>query len=74
MARLTEFDYTIEYRKGSANGNADFLSRSPEPVTEHDRSWSTSLNPVEDVGIYLIRACGLNTPSLPIPGVVFWVG
>ena len=24
---LTAFDYTLEYRKGSANGNADFLSR-----------------------------------------------
>ena len=23
---LTAFDYTLEYRKGSANGNADFLS------------------------------------------------
>ena len=55
---LTAFDYTLEYRKGT-NGNADFLSRLPEPATEHDRSGSTSLNPG---GIYLIRACGLNTP------------
>ena len=66
---LTAFDYTLEYRKGSANGNADFLSRLPEPATEHDRSGSTGLNPVEDGGIYLIRVCGLNTPSSPIPGV-----
>ena len=71
---LPAFNYPLEYRKGTANGNAGFLSRLPEPATEHDRSGSTSLNPVEDVGIYLIRACGLNTPSLPIPGVVFWVG
>ena len=66
---LTAFDYTLEYRKGSANGNADFLSRLPEPATEHDRNGSTSLTPVEDGGIYLIRACGLYTPSSPIPGV-----
>ena len=66
---LTAFDYTLEYRKGSANGNADFLSRLPEPATEHDRNGSTSLTPVEDGGIYLIRSCGLYTPSSPIPGV-----
>ena len=41
----------------------------PEPATEHDRSGSTSLNPVEDGGIYFIRACALSTPSSPIPGV-----
>ena len=66
---LTAFDYTLEYRKGSANGNADFLSLLPETATEHGRSWSTSLNSVEDAGMYLIQACGLNTPSSPIPGV-----
>ena len=27
---LTPFEYTLAYRKGSANGNADFLSRLPE--------------------------------------------
>ena len=66
---FTAFYYSIEYRKGSANGNADFLSRLPEPATERDRSGSTSLNPVEDGAIYLIRVCGLNTASSPIPGV-----
>ena len=66
---LTTFDYTLEYHKGSANGNADFLSRLPEPATENDRSGSTSLNPVEDGGIYFIGACGLNTPSSSILGV-----
>ena len=66
---LTVFDYTLEYRKGSANGNADFLSRLPEPATEHDCGGSTSLNPVEDGVIYLIRACGLSTLSSQIPGV-----
>ncbi|MEP2272374.1 MAG: ribonuclease H family protein, partial [Marinobacter sp.] len=32
---FTAFVYTLEYRKGNANGNADFLSRLPEPATEH---------------------------------------
>ena len=45
---LTAFDYTLEYRKGSANGNADFLYLLPESVTEHDRTGSSSLIPVED--------------------------
>ena len=67
---LTAFCYTLEYRKRRANGNADFLSRLSEPATEHDRSGSASLNPLEDGGIYLIRVSGLNTSSLPIPGVV----
>ena len=66
---LTAFDYTLEYHEGSANGNAEFLSRLPELATEYDHSGSTGLNPVEDGGIYLIRVCGLNTPSSPIPGV-----
>ena len=29
---VTAFDYTIEYRKGSTNGNADFISRLLEPA------------------------------------------
>ena len=65
---LTAFDYTLEFRKGSANENADFLSRLPEPATEHDHSGSSSLTPVEDGGIFLIRTCGLCTRSSPSPG------
>ena len=52
---LTAFDYTLEFRKGSANGNVDFLSRLLQHATDHDRSWSTSLNLVDDGVIYLIR-------------------
>ena len=66
---LTVFDYTLEYRKGSANGNADFLSRLPEPATKHDRTGSSSRIPVEDGGTFLIQACGLRTRASPIPGV-----
>ena len=66
---FTAFDYTLEYRKGSANGNADFLSRLPEPAREHDRTGCSSLTSVEDGGIFFIRVCGLRTRSSPIPGV-----
>ena len=66
---LPAFDYTLEHRKGIENGYADFLSRLPEPATEKDKNGSTSLTPVEDGGIYLIRACGLYTPSSPMMGV-----
>ena len=66
----TASDYSLEYRKGSANGNADFMSRFPEHATEHDRSGSSILTPVNDGGIFLIRACGLHTRASRIPGVV----
>ena len=66
---LTAFDYTLEYRKGSANGNANFLSRLSEPATEHNRTRSRILIPVEDGGIFLIRVCRLRTRASPIPCV-----
>ena len=66
---LTAFDYTLEYRNGSANGNAAFLSSLLESSTEHDRSGSSSLTPVDDDAIFLIRACGLHTPFSPTRGV-----
>ena len=66
---LTASDYILEYRKGSVNGNADFLSRLPEPATEHDRSGSSSLTPVIDGSIFLIRVFGLRAHSAPSAGV-----
>ena len=60
LAFLTAFNYTFEYRKDSPNGDADLLFRLPKPAMEHDRSGLKSLKPVEDGGIYLIRACGLS--------------
>ena len=71
------FDCTLEFRKDSANGIADFQARFPEPATEYDRSCLTNFNPVGltspnpigDGGIYLLRTRGLRTPSPPIPGV-----
>ena len=66
---LTAFDYTLEYRKGSANRNADCRSRLPEPATEHDRTGISSLMPVEDGGIFLIRGCGLRIRASQTSGV-----
>ena len=43
-------------------------SRLPEPA-KHDRSGSSSLTPVDDGGIFLIRACGFRTRSSPPPDV-----
>ena len=66
---FTAFDYTVEYLKGGANGIADFLSRLSESATEHDRTGSSSLTPVDDGSIFLICVCRLRTRSSPTPGV-----
>ena len=65
--------HTLEYRKGRANGNVDFLSRLSEPAKEHDRSGSSSLALVDVGGTFIIRVCGLRTRSLLTP-VLAWVG
>ncbi|CAB1101693.1 unnamed protein product [Ectocarpus sp. CCAP 1310/34] len=41
---LTAYNYTLEYRKGSANGNADFLSRLPVAAVEC-RPWKPASDP-----------------------------
>ncbi|CAB1096809.1 unnamed protein product [Ectocarpus sp. CCAP 1310/34] len=57
---LTAYNYTLEYRKGSANGNADFLSRLPVAAAECDCSGRSRLTPAEDEeAVFLIRSCGL---------------
>ncbi|CAB1103815.1 unnamed protein product [Ectocarpus sp. CCAP 1310/34] len=60
---LTAYNYTLEYRKGSANGNADFLSRLPVAAAECDRSGRSRLTPAEyEEAVFFIRSYGL-TPS-----------
>ena len=56
---FTADNYTLEYRKGGANGNADFLSRLPLPATELDRSDSSSLTPSDEERVFLIRSHGI---------------
>ena len=60
MARIPDHvQLTLEYRKGSANGNADFFSHLPLPATERDRSGPSSLTPSDEERVFLIRAPGL---------------
>ena len=66
---LTAFDYALEYRKGSDGISADSLSGLPKPATEHGRSRFSSLIPVDDGGIFLIRVCGFRTRSSLTPDV-----
>ena len=48
---------------------ADFLSRLPFPPIADNVSGASALTDPDDLGVYLIRACGLTTPSCPVPGV-----
>ena len=48
---------------------ADFLSRPPLLPIADDVSGASALTDPDDLGVYLIRACGLTTPSCPVPGV-----
>ena len=46
---LTSYSYTLIYRKGSAYGNADVLSRLPIAATEHNHSAGRSrLTPTDE--------------------------
>ena len=69
MEFLSVYNYRLSYRRGRENANADFLSRLPIPPTTKDISGSSALSDPDDLGVYLIRACGYTTPSCPIPGV-----
>ncbi len=66
---LTAYDYTLEYRKGSANGNADFLSRLPQPATERDKTGPDAITDPDTVGVYIIRSLGLDEPTSSVPSV-----
>ena len=48
---------------------ADFLSRLPLPPIADNVSGASALTDPDDLGVYLIRACRLTTPSCPVPGV-----
>ena len=69
MEFLSAYDYRLSYRRGRENANADFLSRFPIPPTTEDISGSSALTDPDDLGVYLIRACGYTSPSYPISGV-----
>ena len=69
MEFLSAYNYRLSYRRGRDNANADFLSRLPIPPTADDISGSSALTDPDDLGVYLIRACGYTTASCPTPGV-----
>lgn len=66
---LLALDCTLVYRNGSANAHVGYMSVLPEPATDHDRSGCSSLTPVDDGGIFLIRDCRLRGGPSPPPGV-----
>ena len=69
MEFLSAYNYRLSYRRGRDNANANFLSRLPIPPIAEDISGSSALTDPEDLGVYLIRACGYTTTSCPILGV-----
>ena len=69
MKFLSACNFRLSYRRGQENANADFLSRLPLPPIADDVSGASALTDPDDLGVYLIRACGLTTPSCPVPGV-----
>ena len=69
MEFLSAYIFRLSYRRGQENANADFLSRLPLPPIDEDVSGVSALTGPDDLGVYLIRACGLTTPSCPVPGV-----
>ena len=69
MEFLSAYNFRLSYRRGQENANADFLSRLPLPPIADDVSGASALTDPDDLGVYLIRACGFTTPSCPVPGV-----
>ena len=69
MEFLSAYNFRLSYRRGQENDNADFPSRLPLPPIVDDVSGASALTDPDDLGVYLIRACGLTTPSCPVPGV-----
>ena len=70
---LTAYNYTLEYRKGSANRSADFLPRLTLPATELDRSGPCSLLPSDEKRVFLIRSYAYFWADPP-PCTSAWVG
>ena len=69
MGFLSAYNFRLSYRRGQENVNADFLSRMPLPPIAEDISGASALTDPDDLGAYLIRACGFTTLDCPVPGV-----
>ena len=66
---LSAHVYTLTYRKGRDNVNADFLSRLPLSPLQDDLSGCYKRIEPNVLGVYFIRACGHTSPTNPLPGV-----
>ena len=53
---LNAYQFTLEYRKASGNGNADFLSRLSLPATESAIDGDCQLTHSGDVDVYFVGA------------------
>ena len=69
MEFLLAYNFRLSYRRGQENANADFLSRLPLPPIAEDISGASASTDPDDLGVYLIRACGFTAPTCPVPGV-----
>ena len=69
MELLSAYNFRLSYRRGQENANADFLSRLPLPPIDEGVSGASALTDPDNLGVYIIRACGLTTPSCPVAGV-----
>lgn len=68
---LYPYNFSMSYRHGKINVNADFLSRLPFPLTEEDIPGSCALSDPDEHAVYLVRTCGFIPYSCPIPNIVF---
>ena len=66
---LSAYNFRLTDRRGQENANADFFSRLPLSSIAEDLSSASALTDPDDLGVYLIRACGFTTPACPVPGV-----
>ena len=69
MAFLSAYNFSLCCRRGKDNVNADILSRLPLPPTDENISGYCALTDKDDLGVYLIRACGLVPSFCPIPAI-----
>ena len=69
MEFLSAYNFRLSYRRGQENAGANFLSRLSLPPIEEDISGASALTDPDDLGVYLICACGFTNPSCPVPGV-----
>ncbi len=51
---LSAYTYVVKHRPGAENGNADLLSRLPQPATEEDLSPDLRLTDPGDVDVYAV--------------------